>query len=151
MHKSKSRVHLQVEAMESRALLSALAPGSSLPVRNTVAADIGSNMEILAKQSQTDRVHIQNTTRERLVVTATLKVSTGRQPTITETIPANGSIKLFDFKRNVDAYIWIDVKQQGGPNPPKPLKDHPLGKPPAGYDGKLFQISASGGVFSVTA
>jgi hypothetical protein len=75
----------------------------------------------------------------------------GRQPTIMKRIPAkHGSTVLFDFNRKENVFIWVDVKQVGGSNPPKPLRDYSLGKPPLGYQGKLFQISADNGVFSVT-
>lgn len=150
MRKSKNRVRLEVTVMETRALLSALAPGPSMPTRNTVAADVERDRGALARQSISS-VHIQNLTGAVLDVTATLKVSTGRQPTIMKRIPAKqGSTVLFDFNRKENVFIWIDVKQVGGSNPPKPLKDHPLGKPEMGYQGKRFQISASNGVFSVT-
>jgi hypothetical protein len=150
MRKSKNRVRLQVEAMEPMALLSALAPGLSVPVRNTVVAEVESNTEPLARQSISS-VNIQNKTGVVLDVKATLKVSMGRQPTIMKRIPAKqGSTVLFGFNRKENVFIWIDVKQVGGSNPPKPLKDYSLGKPPLGYQGKLFQISAGNGVFSVT-
>jgi hypothetical protein len=150
MRKFKNRVRLEAEVMETRALLSAFAPGPSMPARNTVAADVESDMATLARQSISS-VHIQNITGAVLDVTATLKVSTGRQPTIMKRIPArHGSTVLFDFNRKDNVFIWIDVKQVRGSNPPRPLKDYPLNKPDGGYNGMLFQISTDGRVYSVT-
>jgi hypothetical protein len=148
MRKSKNRVSLRVEAIESRALLSALAPGPSVPVRNTVVADVEPNAETLAQDSISS-VNIQNNTIHILVVKAVLKIRNPPRP-IEWDIPARGGSRTFDFKRDVDAFIWIDVMRKGGAQPPRPLKDYPLNKPDGGYNGMLFQISTDGRVYSVT-
>jgi hypothetical protein len=153
MRQPKNRVGLLVEAMESRALLSALTPVLTIRPPNTAGADVGGITGTLARQVSRDSVRIQNKTGLTLEVTARLKLPGIHQPTIgPKTIPAaRQPIELFDFERNANAFITIDVKQKNGVQKPPPLKDYPLGQPLSGYHGKLFSISIFGDVFSVSA
>ena len=98
-----------------------------------------------------DSVRIQNTTGLALQVTVQLQVSQNHQPSITETIPAQGStIASFDFGTATNVFMTMDVSRAdgGGQNPP-PWTNINLSQPLSGYNGVLFTISLFGSYFSV--
>jgi len=97
-----------------------------------------------------DSVMIQNTTGLAITVTVHLIVSQNQQPSIMETIPAQGNtIFSFNFGTATNAFMTMDVKSaQGGQSPP-PWTDINLSQPLSGYNGILFTISLVGPYFSV--
>jgi hypothetical protein len=98
-----------------------------------------------------DSVMIENTTGVPIVVTVHLIVSLNHQPSITETIPAQGnSIASFDFGTATNAFMTMDVRDaNGGQGIPPPFTGVNLSQPQSGYDGVLFTISLFGPYFSV--
>jgi len=148
MRKSKNRVRLQVEAMESRALLSALVPVSSVPVRYTVFADFGTNLET---QATINSVRLQNNAGHNLAIKAFFKTETSPtpipHPDNGKVIPA-GRFGDFTFRPSLVGFIWIELKRQESRGPfTRPL---PLSKPDRGYNGARFNITFSNGVYSVS-
>jgi hypothetical protein len=97
-----------------------------------------------------DSVMIQNTTGMALQVTVHLNVSLNRQPSITETIPAQGSsIASFDFGTATNAFMTMDVRSAEGGQSPPPWTNINLSQPLNGYNGVVFTISLFGPYFSV--
>jgi hypothetical protein len=98
-----------------------------------------------------DSVKIENTSGLPIVVTVHLIVSLNHQPSITETIPAQGnSIASFDFGTATNAFMTMDVRDaNGGQGIPPPFTGVNLSQPQSGYDGVLFTISLFGPYFSV--
>jgi hypothetical protein len=98
-----------------------------------------------------DSVRIQNTTGLALQVTVQLQVSQNHQPSITETIPAQGSsIASFDFGTATNVFMTMDVSRaDGGGQSPPPWTNINLSQPLSGYNGVLFTISLFGSYFSV--
>jgi hypothetical protein len=98
-----------------------------------------------------DSVRIQNTTGLALVVTVHLEVSQFQQPSITETIPAQGSsIVPFDFGTATNAFMTMDMSRADGGQTPPPFTNLSLSQPMSGYNGALFTISLFGPYFNVT-
>jgi hypothetical protein len=98
-----------------------------------------------------DSVKIENTTGLALLVTIHLDVPQTPQPSITETIPAQGSsIVPFDFGTATDAFITMDVRRADGGLSPAPWTDISLSQPIGGYNGTLFSISLVGPYFNVS-
>jgi hypothetical protein len=98
-----------------------------------------------------DSVRIQNTTGLALQATVHLEVSQNHQPSITETIPAQGSsIASFDFGTATNVFMTMDVSRaDGGGQSPPPWTNINLSQPLSGYNGVLFTISLFGSYFSV--
>ncbi|HEX3451414.1 MAG TPA: hypothetical protein VHS97_24385 [Isosphaeraceae bacterium] len=98
-----------------------------------------------------DSVRIQNTTGLALQVTVHLEVPQNHQPSITETIPAQGSsIASFDFGTATNVFMTMDVSRaDGGGQSPPPWTNINLSQPLSGYNGVLFTISLFGSYFSV--
>lgn len=98
-----------------------------------------------------DSVTIQNTTGLALVVTVHLKVPQIQQPSITETIPAQGSLIVpFDFGTATNVFMTMDVRRADGVQTPPPWTNISLAQPLGGYNGVLFTISLFGPYFDVT-
>jgi hypothetical protein len=98
-----------------------------------------------------DSVSIQNTTGLALLVTVQLDVQQLQQPSITETIPAQGSSSvLFDFGTATGAFMTMDISLANGGQSPSPFTDVSLSQPLSGYNGALFTISLLGPYFNVT-
>jgi hypothetical protein len=132
--------------MESRALLSALAAGSSVRFLHTVVADVGSNMETHASINS---VHLQNNTGHPLIIKAFFKRETNPTPIPhPEKVILAGHSGDFVFKPELVGFIWIEVKRQGTHGPFKgPFY---LNKPYPGYYGALFKITASNDTYTVS-
>jgi hypothetical protein len=98
-----------------------------------------------------DSVRIQNTTGLALLVTVHLEVPQIQQPSITETIPAEGSsIVPFDFGTATNAFMTMNVSRADGGQTPPPFTNLNLSQPISGYNGTLFTISLFGPYFNVT-
>jgi hypothetical protein len=98
-----------------------------------------------------DSVRIQNTTGLALVVTVHLKVPQIQQPSITATIPVQGSaIVPFDFRTATNAFMTMDVRRADGGQTPPPWTGISLAQSTTGYNGTLFTISEFGPYFNVT-
>jgi hypothetical protein len=144
MRKSQNRVRLLVEAMETRALLSGLAPGPSVLVRNAVVAEFGTNLETPAPINS---VRLQNNTGHRLVIRAFFKTETNLIRHPDKVIPIGGSGE-FIFKPELVGFVQIEVKRDGSLGPFKgPFY---LSKPSTGYYGALFRITASNETYTVS-
>lgn len=97
-----------------------------------------------------DSVQIQNTTGLAIVVTVRLMVSDNQQPSITETIPAQGNtIATFNFGTATNDFMTMNVSSAEGDQGPPPWTNINLSQPLNGYDGTLFTISLFGPYFSV--
>ncbi len=98
-----------------------------------------------------DSVTIQNTTGLALLVTVHLEVPQIQQPSITETIPAQGnSIATFDFGTATGVFMTMDVSRADRGQSPTPFSNISLSEPLGGYNGALFTISLLGPYFNVT-
>jgi hypothetical protein len=98
-----------------------------------------------------DSVTIQNTTGLALLVTVHLKVPQFQQPSITETIPAQGNMIVpIDFGTATNAFMTMDISRADGGQTPPPFTDVSLSQPISGYNGALFSISLIGPYFNVT-
>jgi hypothetical protein len=97
-----------------------------------------------------DSVRIQNTTGVAILVTVRLEVPQNQQPSITETIPAQGSsIVSFDFGTATDDFMTMSVTSADGGQSPPPWTNINLSQPLSGYNGVVFTISLFGPYFSV--
>ena len=97
-----------------------------------------------------DSVRIENTTGLALVVTIQLEVPQVQQPTITETIPAQGnSICRFDFGSATDAFMTMDVSRGGGGPKSAPVDNSTFPSRSPDITACLFTISLFGPYFSV--
>lgn len=99
-----------------------------------------------------DSVRIQNTTGLAIVVTIQLEVPQVRQPTITETISAQGdTTALFDFGSATGDFMMMNVSlAPGGGQSPPPFDNVNLSQPMNGYNGTLYTISLFGPYFNVS-
>jgi hypothetical protein len=98
-----------------------------------------------------DSVRIQNTTGLSLLVTVHLEVQQIQQPSMTETIPAQGSSSvLFNFGTATGAFMTMDISLANGGQSPPAFTDVSLSEPVSGYNGALFTISLLGPYFNVT-
>jgi hypothetical protein len=98
-----------------------------------------------------DSVGIENTTGLALTVTITLETGQRLQPSITETIPAQGdAVVPFDFGTSTNALMSMSVSLANGGQSPPAWTDASLSQPISGYDGTVFQISLFGPYFNVT-
>jgi hypothetical protein len=98
-----------------------------------------------------DSVRIQNTTGLALLVTVHLRVAQVQQPSITETVPAQGSaIVPFNFGTATNAFMTMDVSLADGGQTPPPWSGISLSQPMTGYNEALFTISLVGPYFNVT-
>jgi hypothetical protein len=147
MRTAKKRQHLQVEAMESKVMLSALMMAPAPRVAAAPAADMERAVATPLAVSR-DSVRIQNKNGYAIDVTARLMVPGSIKPTITRRIGPNGATDTFSFGRHTNDFIWIEVKRAGGTTPP-PFTV-PLNQPLGGYFGKLFTVSEFGGRFIVS-
>jgi hypothetical protein len=97
-----------------------------------------------------DSVRIENTTGLALVVTVQLEVPQNQQPSITETIPAEGnSIVSYDFGSATGDFMMMDVSRADRGQSPPPWNGINLSQPLSGYNGIVFTISLFGPYFSV--
>ena len=91
--------------------------GTTTPVATPTPGQGTSGTTTPLPTPSVDSVRIENTTGLTLVVTVHLNVPQNHQPSITETIPAQGnSIASFDFGSATNAFMTMDVSvAEGGP------------------------------------
>jgi hypothetical protein len=124
--------------------------GTSTPVSTPMPTQGSTGTSTPVPTTSLDSVQIQNTTGLAIVVTVRLMVSENHQPSITETIPAQGSsIATFNFGTATNAFMTMDVSSAEGGQSPPPWTDINLSQPLSGYNGILFTISLFGPYFSV--
>ena len=96
-------------------------------------------------------MEIENTTGLAILVTVHLDVSQTYEPSITETLPAQGdSIANFDFGTATNAFMTMDVRLAYGGQTPPAWTGINLSQPMGGYNGTVFTISLFGPFFSVS-
>jgi hypothetical protein len=145
MRKSKNCVRLQVEVMESRALLSAVAAGPFVPVRNTIVADFGINRQA---RPPINSVNLKNNAGHDLIIRAFFKRDTNPNPIRhPDKVILAGRSGEFVFNKDLVGFIWIEVKRHGSPGPFNgPFY---LNKPSGGYYGAPYTITFSNGTYTV--
>jgi hypothetical protein len=97
-----------------------------------------------------DSVRIQNQTGLALTVTVFLDDSRNPQPSITETISAQGDpTELFNFGTSTGAFMTMNISRADRLQSPAPFDNIQLSQPLGGYGGTLFTISLLGPYFNV--
>jgi hypothetical protein len=124
--------------------------GTSTPAPTTNPGQESRGTPTPSSTPSLDSVRIENTTGLTLLVTVQLEVPQVQQPSITETIPAQGdSIVCFDFGTDTGDFMTMDVSSASGGQSPPPWSNVNLSQPMGGYNGVVFTISLFGSYFSV--
>ena len=152
MHGSKNRSILQVEVMESKLVLSALAPVAAMRAASPPVADVERAVApaaVMAK-SDTNLVVIKNNTDKQIRVFANLPPKGGYlKEDIDWRIP-RGDSHSFEFKPPVPGFITVRIVAEPKGPPPEfktTLSAAGLG---GGYYGKTFTVSTLGDRFTVS-